>query len=93
MIFKLYRNVFKEEPPPERRDLFAELYEEYGVELIGVWKNKKNPLEKYMLTKYRDEDHYQEFINAVRAIPEYIEMTQQVNKVRLSNEIVDLEWD
>lgn len=93
MLFKLYRNLFKEEPPKARKKLFARLYNKYGVELIGVWKNVDNPLEKYMLTKYRDEDHYQEFVKAVQDIPEYIEMTKQVSKVRLNNEIVDLEWD
>lgn len=90
MIVKLYKNVFKSPPPPERRELFSKLYDAHGVELIGVFVNKDNPLEYYMITKYRDEDHFQSFIATVRELPEYQKMTQRVSDVRISAEAVTL---
>lgn len=90
MLVKLYKNVFLSPPPAERRNLFAKLYQEHGVELIGVWKNRDNPLEYYMLTRYRDENHFQEFIQTVRQLPEYQEMTKRVSEVRISAESVTL---
>jgi len=91
MYYKLYHNIFQQPPPPERRELFERLYQEYEVELIGVFRNRENPLEYYMLTGYRDEKHYQEFVTAVRDIPEYQQMTARIDAVRISSDSVDLE--
>ena len=91
MYFKLYHNVFSSPPPEERRALFNSLYEEHGVELIGVFRNRKNPLEFYMLTAYRDEQHYHDFIAAVRDLPHYKEMTQRISDIRLAHSSVALE--
>jgi len=90
MLYKLYKNTFKTSPPPERRELFASLYKKYGVKLVGIWKNQDNPLEFYMITKYRDEDHHKEFVDAVKEIPEYVVMTNRIDEVRITNEIVNL---
>ncbi len=90
MLYKLYKNLFREAPPAERRELFANLYEKHDVELIGVWKNRDNPLEYYMITKYRDEEHHRLFIDAVQKIPEYLEMTQRINETRISSESINL---
>ena len=86
----MYKNLFAVGPPIERRALFAKLYAKHGVELIGVWKNKDNPLEYYMITKYRDEEHYRKFVEAVKNIPEYIEMTQKISEKRISAETINL---
>ena len=91
MLYKLYKNVFKEPPPPERRMLFAKLYRKFRVELIGVWQNKNNPLEYYMLTKYDDEEHYNHFVTEAQKIPEYIRMNRIIDEIRISSEVVDLE--
>ena len=90
MLYKLYKNIFKSPPPPERRKFFSKLYQEHGVELIGVWKNKENPLQYYMLTKYQSEAHFQTFIESVRELPPYKEMTEKVDHVRISSEVVTL---
>ena len=90
MLYKLYKNTFSRSPPPERRALFSKLYRKYGVELLGVWKNKDNPLEYYMLTKYRDEAHYLDFVNQVKQMPEYVQMTRKVDEVRISASVIDL---
>ena len=91
MYYKLYHNIFSKQPPEERRELFSGLYKKYGVELIGVFRNIENHLEYYMLTAYRDETHYKEFIAKIKEIPEYVEMTKKVSAVRLSSSIVNLE--
>ncbi|MHA2252529.1 MAG: hypothetical protein ACXAD7_19345 [Candidatus Kariarchaeaceae archaeon] len=90
MLYKLYKNNFRQKPPAERRQLFADLYKQNEVELLGVWKNKDDPLEYYMLTRYRDENHYKEFVETVKKIPEYQEMTKRISEVRLSSEVIDL---
>lgn len=90
MLYKLYKNLFREAPPSERRELFGKLYEEHGVELIGVWKNKDNPLEYYMMTKYRDEEHHRQFTEAAKKNHEYLQMTQRINEARISSESTNL---
>ena len=57
---------------------------------MGVWKNRENHLEYYMITKFRDEAHHREFVTAVKQIPEYIEMTKRINDVRLTTEMANL---
>ena len=89
--YKLYKNTFRDSPPSERRDLFSKLYEEHEVKLIGVFKNREKPLEYYMMTAYQNENHYNSFINAVKKLPEYVEMTKRISEVRLTNEVVNLE--
>jgi len=44
-----------------------------------------------MLTAYQDEAHFREFVNTVKQIPEYIEMTKRVSEVRLTASVVNLE--
>lgn len=90
MIYKFYKNTFKTPPPPKRRTLFDSLYKKHGVELVGVWIHRENPLEYYMITKFKDEDHHKEFVTAVKQIPEYVEMTKRINEVRLTIEMVNL---
>lgn len=90
MLYKFYKNTFKTPPPEERRALFGSLYQKYGVELIGLWKNKDNPLEYFMITKYRDENHHKEFVAAVKEIPEYVAMTQRISEARISSESINL---
>ncbi|MHA2501800.1 MAG: hypothetical protein ACXAE3_02840 [Candidatus Kariarchaeaceae archaeon] len=90
-FYKLYKNTFERPPPPERRALFSKLYKQHDVKLIGVFRNRDNPLEYYMMTAYRDETHFREFIDTVKQIPEYTEMTRRVSEVRLSNEVTSLE--
>ncbi len=90
MLYKFYKNTFKVPPPPERRILFDPLYEKYGVELVGIWINREDPLEYYMITKFRDEEHHKEFVDTVKQIPEYVEMTKRINEVRLTTEMVNL---
>ena len=90
MLYKFYKNIFKTPPPAERRALFGSLYKKFGVELIGLWKNQDNPLEYFMITKYRDENHHKEFVAAVKEIPEYIAMTKRISEVRISSESINL---
>ncbi|MHA2027975.1 MAG: hypothetical protein ACW99A_07100 [Candidatus Kariarchaeaceae archaeon] len=90
MLYKLYRNKFKSPPPPERRELFARLYKKHNVEIVGVWKNQDDPLEYYMMTKYKDAAHHKRFVEDVKRIPEYIDMTERINEVRLFSESVNL---
>ena len=91
MYYKLYHNVFDSPPPEERRTLFDKFYKEHGVELVGVFRNRENPLEFYMITAYRDMEHYQEFINIVQEDPEYVAMTKRVSEVRRFSESITLE--
>ena len=43
-----------------------------------------------MITKYRDSDHHQQFVEAVKKIPEYVEMTQRISETRISGESINL---
>lgn len=91
MIYKFYLNKYFNPPPPERREFFNKLYQEHGVELIGVFRNKDDPLELIMITGYRDEGHYEEFVSAVKENSKYRELTKQIEEVRVSNEMKTLE--
>ena len=91
MIYKLYRNIFKIPPPPERKKLFAAYYRKFGVDLIGVWQDKNNPLQFFMMTKFRDEEHHHTFTEQIKKFPEYNAMTQRINEIRIESENFTLE--
>ena len=59
MLYKLYISKLNPEnklPDSEMERIFKgfqEVYQEYGVKVIGGWENVENPLEEYLITAAR----------------------------------------
>jgi len=85
------KSVFKSLIPNEKTDFFFDLYKEHGVEVVGSYKNVDNDMEFYLITAYRDEDHYKEFVSMAANHPKYKELTEEIKDKRTSVEMVTLE--
>ena len=69
MLYKLYV-VTNKIPAEEAKGLalfkdFKNIYSEYDVQVIGVWVNTENPYEVYLMTAFKDEAHYESFVNSM----------------------------
>ncbi|OLS20288.1 MAG: hypothetical protein HeimC2_37860 [Candidatus Heimdallarchaeota archaeon LC_2] len=92
MFYKLYKTRSKN-PTPRGRELFKEfhkIYKEHDVRVVGVWENKNDPKETYLMTAYKDESHFQKFSEDMKSHPKYIEMGKEMTEDRKSVEVVDL---
>jgi hypothetical protein len=69
---------------------FKKIYERFGVEVIGFWDNLYDPLETYLITAYRDADHYAEIVNKMRKDSTYRSLSEDLLMLRESIEEVSL---
>lgn len=83
MIFKLYKSRAKPGKKPDEKDVereyqaFQGIYRRYGVKVIGAWENIDDPDEGFLITAYRDIDHYEQAVARMRTDPEYMELTDK----------------
>jgi hypothetical protein len=69
---------------------FQEIYEKNGVKVIGAWENENDSLEYYLITCYRDNDHYQSATTKMRTDPEYVKLSKDLQDTRESIKVVNL---
>ena len=60
------------------------------MDVVGVWINADDPHEQYFMTGYKDEAHYNDFLEKANANPKYQAMTDKINKDRESIEVLTL---
>ncbi|MHA2029940.1 MAG: hypothetical protein ACW99A_22905 [Candidatus Kariarchaeaceae archaeon] len=92
MFYKLYKTTSKT-TTPRGRELFKEfykIYQEHDVRVVGVWENKNDGKETYLMTAYRDESHFHKFTEEMKSHPKYNEMGKELAEDRESVEVVDL---
>jgi len=96
MIYKLYISRNLSENRLEDSEMehifrgFQEIYEKNGVKVIGAWENEDDSLEYYLITCYRDNDHYQSATTRMRTDPEYVRLSKDLQDARESIKVVNL---
>ena len=74
----------------EDEEVFNNLYKEHGVETVGEWVNSDDDREVYFITGYRDEEHYNSFVSAMKENSAYIESSKKLGDMRESVKAVNL---
>ncbi len=69
---------------------FQEIYEKNGVKVIGAWENEDDSLEYYLITCYRDNDHYQSATTRMKMDPKYVKLSEELQGTRESVKVVTL---
>ncbi len=94
MYYKLYREKTKGEVNrPLGLDLFPKfkkIYEENDVKVIGVWENLDDPHELFFMTAFKDESHYNRFVESMGSNQDYQEMSKGMADQRESIEVTSL---
>ena len=96
MLYKLYIDRSKPEGQIKDSEMervfkgFQEIYEEYGVKVVGAWNNADDPLEGYLITAYRDAAHYEEAVAKMRVNKRYQELSEELQDSRESVKVVTL---
>ena len=96
MLYKLYIDKSKPEEQLSDSEMervfkgFQDIYDEYGVNVIGAWNNADDPLEGYLITAYKDEAHYEETVAKMRANKKYQELSDELQASRESVRVVTL---
>jgi len=96
MLYKLYIDRSKPEGQIKDSEMervfkgFQEIYEEYGVKVVGAWSNVDDPLEGYLITAYRDAAHYEEAVAKMRVNKRYQELSEELQDSRESVKVVTL---
>jgi hypothetical protein len=96
MVYKLYISRSLQEKRLEDNEMerifkgFQEIYEKNGVNVIGAWENEDDSLEYYLLTCYRDNDHYKSAVAQMRTDPEYVKLSKALQDARESIKVVNL---
>jgi len=96
MLYKLYIDRSKAEAQIKDSEMarvfkgFQEIYEEYGVKVVGAWNNADDPLEGYLITAYRDAAHYEEAVAKMRVNKRYQELSEELQDSRETVKVVTL---
>jgi hypothetical protein len=69
---------------------FQEIYKEYGVKVIGAWDNADDPLERYLITAYKDAAHYEESVSKMRVNKRYKKLSEERQASRETVKVVTL---
>ena len=92
MYYKMYKERSSSSLPSglDAFDDFNKIYQEQGVKVIGVWKNKDDSQEFYFMTAYENEKHYQDFVEDMKTNEEYQKMSRELEAGRESIEVITL---
>jgi hypothetical protein len=69
---------------------FQEIYNEYGVKVIGGWDNADDLTERYLITAYKDAAHYEETVAKMRVNKRYQKLTEERQASRETVKVVTL---
>ena len=69
---------------------FKKIYDENDVKVIGVWENLDDPNELFFMTAFRDESHYNGFVEGMGSNQDYQEMSKAMADQRESIEVTSL---
>ena len=94
MIYKLYITKTKS-PADQSRGIelyneFKEIYEKHEVKVLGVWLNIDNANEVYFMTAFKNQEHYNTFIESMKENDQYQKMSQELAEERESIEVKNL---
>ena len=96
MLYKLYIDRSKAEAQIKDNEMervfkgFQEIYDEYGIKVIGAWNNLDDPQEGYLITAYRDAAHYEEAVAKMRVNERYQMLSKELQDSRESVKVVTL---
>jgi hypothetical protein len=96
MVYKLYISRSLSEKRLDDSEMerifrgFQEIYEKNGVKVIGAWEDEDDSLEYYLITQYRDNDHYQSATKRMRTDPVYVKLSKDLQDARESIKVVNL---
>ncbi len=96
MLYKLYisRSNAEDKLPDSVMERvfkgFQEIYKEYGVKVIGAWDNADDPLERYLITAYKDAAHYEESVSKMRVNKRYKKLSEERQASRETVKVVTL---
>lgn len=87
----MYKMSYSEIPDLDERVLkFNEIYAKHDVTVVGQWFNADNKKEAYLITGYKDKDHYDRFVAATKNDETYQTLSKELGKDRESVELVNL---
>ena len=96
MVYKLYISRSLSDKRLEDSEMerifkgFQEIYEKNGIKVIGAWENEDDSLEYYLITCYRDNDHYQSATTRMKMDPKYLKLSEELQGTRESVKVVTL---
>jgi len=93
-LVMLYHTKVKEDSVgkmDELREEFRKIYEQYGINVLGRWKNIEKPHESYYMVTYEDNDDYEQKIDALHEDERYLNLTSQINLIRTEFKAIKLE--
>lgn len=94
MIYKFYKirssGSFSDAKMIEYINAFDKIYSENDVTVIGTWYNADEQSETYLITAFRDKQHYEDFVEKMKTHDDYQRMSQEMEPDRLSIEAATL---
>lgn len=94
MIYKFYKirssGSFSEAKMIEYINAFDKIYAENEISVVGTWYNVDDQSETYLITAFRDEQHYADFVEKMKTHDDYQRMSKEMEPDRLSIEAATL---
>ncbi len=94
MYYKFYKSksagLLKKEQMVEFINAFNKIYTENDVDVVGTWYNVDDQSETYLITAFRDEQHYADFVEKMKTHDDYQRMSKEMEPDRLSIEAATL---
>lgn len=94
MLYKLYVSRNKVASDQSRGvqlyPEFSKIYSENGVEVVGVWVNADDTHEIYFMTAFKDQGHYDSFVEKMKGNEHYQDMSAEIAGERESIKAVNL---
>jgi len=84
-LVMMYRTKIKRDKLEEMdklRGAFMDLYDKHDVDVIGHWRENKEPHISYYMTRYEDEDDYTNSVLRLHEDQRYRELTARLNEIR-----------
>ena len=94
MYYKFYKSksagLLQKEQMVEFINAFDKIYAENDVVVVGTWYNIDDSSETYLMTAFRDEQHYTDFVEKMKTHEDYQRMSKEMEPDRLSIEAATL---